>query len=186
MPEDSLLPPPESAGLPWSRLKEAGWRIKHMGHDNGTRLLVVLKKDEEILNISGPDTPELWTRLEVKAGIEKRSAIPKKEKQQADPRHKEFIEAWDTAYRAHFQRRYIFNGAVDASQLSRFLKSTEINVSQMIDVARDAWSTADTAKFAQATKRASTIAGFCTSWNDINAEINRLNPKTTQDTSHVL
>ena len=181
-----LLPP--EYPYPWSKLQEAGWHIAHLAHvrlAGQTSINVIIIKDA-VTHCEKGDPAVVFTKLEVKAGIEKRSAIPKKEKQQADPRHKEFIEAWGFAYTQHFQRRYIFNGAVDASQLSRFLKSTEINVSQMIDVARDAWTTADTAKFAQATKRASTIAGFCTSWNDINAEINRLNPKTTQDTSHVL
>lgn len=183
---DSLLPPPENAGMPWSKLVEAGWRIKHLSHAQAGRLDIILKKDDQIMFLSGPDAPELWTKLEVKAGIEKRAALPKKEVTKADPRHKEFIAAWSFAYTQHFQRKYIFNGAVDASQLARFLKSTEISVTQMIEVARDAWSTADTAKFAQATKKAATIATFCSGWNEIRAELDRMHPKSQQDTSQVL
>lgn len=182
---DSLLPPPENAGMPWSKLAEAGWKLLHVHHHRPGQLTAYIESDKEFLLMKGPDNAEFWTRLEVKAGIAKRTALPKKEVTKADPRHTPFINEWGHAYKAHYGRAYVFNGAADGSQLKRLLQNTNKTVEELTAVAKDAWTTAQM-PFSKDTKRASTIAGFCSGWNEINTEIERMNPKELNDTSHVL
>lgn len=171
---DSLLPPPENAGMPWSKLVEAGWRIKHLSHAQAGRLDIILKKDAQIMSICGPDAPELWTKLEVQAGIQKRSALPPKpEKAPADPRHKQFIEAWSFAYTQHFQARYTFNGPIDGKALKTFLSANDADIETIINTAREAWKRQDEDPFCKACKQSVSIRGFFALWNEIRAELTR-------------
>lgn len=170
---NDLLLPPENAGMPWSRLVEAGWKILHVHHHRPGQLTAYIESDKEFLLQKGPDTPDFWTRLEVKAGIESKKALPKKVATIADPRQAPFVNEWHHAYKAHFGRPYLFQGAQDGGQLKKFLQATDKTIEEIMNVAREAWATSEK-KFAQATKRAVTISGFCTGWNEINAELDRL------------
>lgn len=176
------LIPPDTA-LPWSRLKEAGWRIKHMSHDNGTRLLVVIIKNDEMLNLSGPDVPDFWTRLEVKAGIEKRAALPVKPVLPKDPRHAELMGAWSGAFLRKFGEKYVVQGAADGMAVKRFLTAQpEVVVSGIMEIAREAWEHQEQNPFCTACKRSRSMASFFPAWNDIVVELQAAKPKTNGST----
>lgn len=100
---------------------------------------------------------------------------PKNEVKSApDPRHKQFIEWWTKRYREVFGREYVVNGAKDGSNLSRFLKSLkDTTVSEMSEMVEAAWCRAGQSKDSFFCRKATTITGFVTSWNDICAELER-------------
>lgn len=169
-----LLPPP--SGLPYSRLLEAGWSIAHIHHTHlaGKRSLVaIFRKGAELIMEQGEDDLTVFKKLEVKARIEDRSVLPKKEVVKADPRHKQFIDAWSMAYTGHFRCTYTFNGPIDGKALKTFLGSNDGTVPLMIDVARTAWERQDKDPFCKACKQSTSVRGFCQLWNEINAELTR-------------
>lgn len=171
---NSDLLPPEHP-FPWSKLQEAGWHIAHLSHirlAGQTSLNVIIIKDGQTHCEKG-DPATVFTKLEVKAKIETRKAIPKSAKVPADPRHKEFIESWHNMYELYFQRAYSFNGPIDGKALKAFLSTNAGPVSPMIEVAKKAWAHQDFEPFCKASKQSTSIRGFCTSWNEINAELTR-------------
>lgn len=171
--EDSLLPT-EDTGMPWTRLYEAGYRIVGMNHyrKNGTdNLFVAMTKGDKCIKEEGPNEREVFQRLEVKAKLEPRSALPKKEKVKADPRHQEFIAEWMAAYRGFFNRDYSVTMPQDGAALKRFLRSNKQPVPELIKVAQEAWQHRLDNNFCQACKRAGSIAAFCNAWNEINTEL---------------
>lgn len=166
---------PMKPSTPWARLVEAGWKIRHLSHQPGGGIQVWIGRSggtKEIVH-SGKDNEITWSEIEVKAGIEKRAALPKREASPADPRHKEFIEAWHFAYTQHFQNTYTFNGPIDGKALKTFLAANPGKVSHIIQIARSAWDHQDREPYCKACKLSTSVRGFCTSWNEINAELTR-------------
>lgn len=173
MNADTLLP--TDTAFPWSRLKEAGWFICHMRHARlagEITLEVIIQKNGKVIREQAPECT-VFTKLEVAAGIESRKALPKKETVKADPRHTEFISAWQFAYTQHFQRPYTFNGPIDGKALKTFLAANDGKVSTMVQTARSAWDRQDQDPFCKACKQSVSIRGFCQQFNEIAAELTR-------------
>lgn len=166
---------PAESLYPWSKLQEAGWHIAHLAHvrlAGQTSINVIIIKDG-MTHCEKGDPAAVFPKLEVKAKIEKRSAVPKPAKVPADPRHKEFIESWHSMYEWYFQRSYSFNGPIDGKALKTFLSANVGPVAPMIEVAKKAWAHQDFEPFCKACKLSTSIRGFCASWNEINAELTR-------------
>jgi hypothetical protein len=178
-----LLLPPENAGMPWSRLVEAGWKIQHLSHPRAGHLEALIKSSREHILMEGPDTHDFWTRLEVKAGIEKRAALPPKVAPVKDPRHAELMGAWSGAFLRQFGQKYVVQGAADGMGVKRFLSNQpEVTVSGIMEIAREAWEHQEANPFCTACKRSRSIASFFSAWNDIVAELQTAKPKTNGST----
>lgn len=175
-----LLPPDQA--YPWSKLQEAGWHIAHLSHvrlSGQTSINVIIIKDGATHCEKG-DPAVVFTRLEVKAGIEKRAALPKKPVETKDPRHAEFMGAWSGAFLRQFGQKYIVQGAADGMAVKRFLTAQpEVVVSGMMTIAREAWEHQEANPFCTACKKSRSIASFFSAWNDIVAELQTAKPKAT-------
>lgn len=133
----------------------------------------------EIATKAGPsaELPQGWWSRAYRAvedyrrgGVE--PAAPKKA---TDARHKAFIEWWVKRYPEVFGRDYVLAGAIDGSNLSRFLKnSPQTTISEMAEIAEAAWTKGvSDSKENFFCKHASTITGFCCKWNQILSELER-------------
>lgn len=147
----------------------------HHTHLAGRRsLIAIFRKGNDVILEQGEDDLMVFRKLEVRAGVGKRSDLPKKAPAPpADPRHKQFIEAWMAAYSAHFRQPYTFNGPIDGKALKTFLAANHTEVPYLIKHACDAWKRQDEDPFCKACKQSMSVRGFCTSWNEIVAELTR-------------
>lgn len=78
--------------------------------------------------------------------------------------HKQFIQDWVEAYKAHWKFGYVFAGAKDGTAVKTLLKA--MPSSEALRVARAAW-----AHGGFWCKQAATIAGFASKLNEIRAEL---------------
>lgn len=176
---NDLLPP--EYPYPWSRLQEAGWHIAHLAHvrlAGQTSLNVIIIKDSQTHCEKG-DPAVVFTKLEVKAKIEKRVALPPKVAPVKDPRHAELMGAWSGGFLRQFGQKYVVQGAADGMAVKRFLGvQPELTVTGIMEIAREAWEHQEQNPFCTACKRSRSIASFFSAWNEIVAELQTAKPKT--------
>jgi hypothetical protein len=132
----------------------------------------------ELATKAGPTVilPETWWKQAYKAvqEVKKAKSLLTTPKPPADPRHKEFIAWWVKRYQEVYGREYVINGMKDGANLSRFLKSVPTTtVQEMSEMVEAAWNRALRPKDSFHCRKATTITGFVTSWNDICAELER-------------
>lgn len=128
----------------------------------------------EIATKAGPSVqlPEGWWKSAYRVVQDHRKGGAPKSP--PDPRHKEFIAWWVKRYHDLFGREYVINGMKDGSNLSRFLKSVPSTTWQeLAQMAEAAWHRAGRPKDSFHCRKATTITGFVTAWNDICAELER-------------
>ena len=130
-------------------------------------------KDKDKDNENGSGTELLLSPpAEVEDGKPSKSVGILKKGGEPDPRHHAITSAWGPAYRAAHVREYHFSGGKDAATLKRFLTSASTVTPQaFMEQAERAWARAKTERFAPNCRKAATLHGLCTFWNEIGQEL---------------
>lgn len=93
---------------------------------------------------------------------------------------KEFVDAWVKEWKSLYGFDYKFDGGKDGRSVKE-LMSMNIEVEDLISIAKQAWRRAADDKFAKDCKQAATIHGFRHALNQIRVELkNGTNPKSSQ------
>lgn len=103
-------------------------------------------------------------------GKEDSAAAPK-------PSHKEFIELWEVAYESAHRRPYKVTGGKDGSAVKALLSGSKRTPLELMVIAKRAWAN----RSGFFCKRATSIAGFNSAFNEICDELAELNGELFQD-----
>jgi hypothetical protein len=101
----------------------------------------------------------------VKPGKVRKSRQPEPD-QDTDPEVRVFLEGWIDAYEAQFRRPYVPNWGRDGRAIKDLRKAIGLPAADILAVAIKAWC-----HQGWYCEKAVTVAKFCATWNEINAEL---------------
>lgn len=86
--------------------------------------------------------------------------------------HQTFIKLWTDGYKVRFEREYTFQGAKDGNAVKMLLAASKLTPQELFAIAKQAWDR----MHLFGCKRATNIAAFLSSFNEIREEIATGNP----------
>jgi len=124
----------------------------------------------EVTNLSDSTVP-LSAGAECTGEKSRKPSKPKAKKSEApkNPEHNKFIDLFFNAWGARFGAKYAVSGP-DAAGLKRLLGSAGKNAEELMAIVQRAWNVRGRGFWACENKT-KTIAGFCSAYNDIVAEL---------------
>lgn len=124
------------------------------------------------LKNSSPDLDVLVLSSEPVEKVEIQHSAPKKRgrpPKPADPRHRQFIEAFSEAHLERTGEKYFVSGH-DGSALKRLLSHTDKPVSELMEMVKWCWYREKEDKWCPKELKVSEIWHLCSKWNTINKE----------------